>query len=169
MRLIGSGKLGRGILHYALKNVRVYPCRGKKRRSLRKKFYLCIPWRPYRYIYWVVVLLSQLQSTILPLRHLPLEVRSTWWTVARAPSFRFVGKVFTLVVFTRSSYLISTVTIALVCRVCFLPSLCSGGRGSCTSMGRRGLRSISTLTARASLLSAVTRLLRTNTTTARAR
>ena len=169
MRLIGSGKLGREMLHCTLQNVRVYPCRGKKRRSLRKKFYLCIPWRPYRYIYWVVVLLSQLQSTILPLRHLPLEVKSTWWTVARAPSSRFAGKVFTLVVFTLFLYLISTVTIALVCRGCFLPSLCLGGRGSCTSMGRRGLRSILMPTARASLPSAVTILLRTNTTTARVR
>ena len=157
------------MLHYALQNVRVYPCRVKKRRSLRKKFYLCIPWRPYRYIYWVVVLLSRLQSTILPLRHLPLEVRSTWWTVARVPSSRFVGKVFTLDAFTLFLYLISTVTIALVCRDCFLPSLCSGGRGSYTSTDRRGLRSISTLTVRVSLPSAVTRLLRTNTTTARVR
>lgn len=157
------------MLHCALQNVQLLPCRLRKGKFPRKNFYLCIPWRPYRYIYWVVVLLSQLQSTILPLRHLPLEVRSIWWTVARAPSSRFAGKVFTLDAFTLFLYLISTVTIALVCRGCFRPSLCLGGRGSCTSMGRRGLRSISTLTVRVSLPSAVTRLLRTNTTTARVR
>ena len=169
MRLIWSGRLGRDILHYALQNVRVCSCRVKKGKFPRKKFYLCIPWRPYRYIYWVVVLLSRLQSTSHLLRHLPLEVRFTWWTVARVPSSRFVGKVFTLDAFTLFLFPISTVTIALVCRGCFRPSLCLGGRGSCTSTDRRGLRSILMPTARASLPSAVTRLLRTNTTTARAR